>query len=63
MAYLIQRTEMKRRSHRRAKLARLREKFAAAKNDEEKSLILAKVSRVSPLISQEEFLGALKPSR
>ena len=62
MAYLIQRTEMKRRSHRRAKLALLRRRFAAAKNNDEKSAILAKVGKVAPWLSQEEFLGTLKSS-
>ena len=62
MAYLIQKTEMKRRSHRRAKLAKLRAKFAAAKNDDEKSAVLVKVGKIAPWLSQEEFIGALKSS-
>ena len=60
MAYLIQKTEMKRRRHRRAKLARLRERFAAAKNDEEKSALLAKAGKIAPWLSQEDFIGAAK---
>ena len=60
MAYLIQNTEMKRRRHRRAKLADLRKKFALAKSDDEKSFILAKVAKISPLTSSEEFIATVK---
>ena len=63
MAYLIQKTEMKRRSHRRAKLALLRKRFAAASSDDEKSAVLAKVGKVAPWLSQEDFLDAIKASK
>ncbi|OGR82058.1 MAG: hypothetical protein A2901_04470 [Elusimicrobia bacterium RIFCSPLOWO2_01_FULL_54_10] len=60
MAYLIKTTEMNRRRHRQAKLARLRAKFAAAQNDEEKSLILAKAGKAAPWLSAEEFIAPLQ---
>lgn len=48
----VERTrEIKRRRSRRAKLKKLRVKFAKANNDGDKALILAKARRVSPLVT------------
>ena len=50
----VERTrEIKRRRSRRAKLAKLRVKFAKATNEGDKAVILAKARRVSPLVSFE----------
>ena len=61
MAYLIKRSETNRRRQRRAKLGRLREKFTAAKTDDEKSAVLAKVGKFAPWLSAEEFLSPIQP--
>lgn len=48
----VERTrEIKRRRSRKAKLTKLRAKFAKATNETEKALIQAKARRVSPLVS------------
>ncbi len=60
MAYLIKNSEMNRRSQRHAKLAKLRVRFTAAKNDDEKNVILDKVGRIAPWLSHEEFLAPIE---
>ena len=45
--------EIRRRRHRRAKLKKLRAKYASAGTSQEKSLILAKARRVSPFVEFE----------
>ncbi len=53
-------TEIKQRRHRRAKLKALRSKFADAKNAGDKEKILAKASRITPWISDEQFKALMK---
>ena len=52
--------ELNRRRSRKEKLHKLRHKYSVAKTDDEKSAILSKMSKVSPLLSKEEFLAPLK---
>jgi hypothetical protein len=57
---MIQRlSELATRRTRRAKLVSLRKRYAAARTEDEKKRILAKMSRVHPLLSVEEFLAPL----
>jgi hypothetical protein len=50
----VERTrELRRRRSRKVKLKKLRERFAKAANETERSVILAKARRVSPLVSFE----------
>lgn len=48
------------REKRKTKLAKLRRKYSQAKTAEEKGKIWAKASKVSPRLSQKEFLGSIK---
>ena len=59
MAFLIKRSETKRRRQRRAKLGNLRKKYAAARTEAEKNTVLAKVIRVAPWLSAEQFLAPI----
>ena len=47
--------ELARRRHRKMKLRKLRVKYAAAPNAEEKDAIFAKARRVSPFVGRETF--------
>lgn len=49
--------EIARRRARRAKLAKLRDKYAKAKNDGEKAELLAKVRKLSPFANFEETVS------
>ncbi len=53
-------TEIKQRRHRRAKLKALRTKFADAKSAGDKEKVLAKASRITPWISDEQFKELMK---
>ena len=57
---LIRMKEIRRRRVRRDKLRHLREKYRKAKNDSERNSILAKMRRVNPRLSREQFLGPLE---
>ncbi|WP_353683312.1 DUF6800 family protein [Thermodesulfovibrio sp. 3907-1M] len=52
--------ELKKRRLRREKLRKLREKFKEAKNEEEKKLILEKVSKIAPSLKIEHFIASVK---
>lgn len=52
--------EIRRRRQRHRKLARLRERLAAAKTEAERQRLLAKLVRVAPSVSPDAFLGAAK---
>ncbi len=52
--------EVRKRRVRRAKLAKLRKRYQAAKTEEEKSKILQKVSQVAPGLTLEQFLSGGK---
>ncbi len=59
MAALIKTNEMNRRRQRRAKLSRLREKFAKAKNEDEKSILMGRVNKIAPWLSLKEFTAPI----
>ncbi len=48
---------------RRVKLAKLRKKYQAAKNESEKDLILAKVFKIATWLTKEEFLKPVKEAK
>ncbi len=51
----VERTrELARKRTRRAKLAKLRKKYAATRNESDKAEILAKAQKVSPFVSFDE---------
>ena len=54
---LIRNSEIHRRRVRSRKLAHLRERYQKAKNEGERSNILAKVKRVHPGLTREQFLA------
>lgn len=57
---MIQRlSELAQRRTRRRKIVSLRKRYATARTDEERNRILAKMSRIHPLLSTEEFLRPL----
>jgi len=60
MARPIRQNEIHRRRVRRERLRKLRARYAKAKSAAEKEQILAKVARVAPTISTEQFLAPLK---
>ena len=51
--------ELKKRRNRHNKLTRLRKMYTAARNQDERSRILDKVTRVSPGLTAETFLAPL----
>ena len=56
--------EMHRRRVRRRKLVELRKRYAAAKTEEERASLLAKLARVAPTLSPQQFLATVKaPSK
>jgi hypothetical protein len=56
--------EMHRRRVRRRKLAELRQRYAAAKTEEERAALLAKLARVAPTLSPQQFLATVRtPSK
>jgi hypothetical protein len=52
--------EMHHRRVRRRKLAELRQRYAAAKTEEERASLLAKLTRVAPTQSPQQFLATVK---
>lgn len=63
MARQDRRWEIRRRRNRRKKLAKLRIRYAAARSNAEREKILAKVQRVAPTVTREEFLATLGSAR
>lgn len=55
--------EIHRRRTRRAKLVKLRARFAKARTNDERNRVLAKVLRVSPTVKPEEFTALATASR
>jgi hypothetical protein len=49
-----------RRRHRREKLRKLRQKYAAATSEQERQRILEKAFKVAPTITREQFLAPLQ---
>jgi hypothetical protein len=52
--------EMHRRRVRRRKLADLRQRYDAAKTEEDRASLLAKLTRVAPTLSPQQFLATAK---
>jgi hypothetical protein len=51
--------ELRTRRKRRGKLSTLRKRYKAARTEEERSRVLAKVNRIHPMLSSDEFLAPL----
>ncbi|RMF86739.1 MAG: hypothetical protein D6736_14420 [Nitrospinota bacterium] len=51
--------ELRRRRTRRAKLAKLRRRYMAAKTEEEKAWVLQKVQKIAPWLTKEQFLAPI----
>ncbi|MCX8073747.1 MAG: hypothetical protein N3C12_15070 [Candidatus Binatia bacterium] len=60
MARQDRRWEIRRRRNRRKKLAKLRARFSAARTAAEREKILAKVQRVSPTVTREQFIASVE---
>ena len=56
----VRRKEIRRRRTRVNKIKTLREKYGKAKNESERSAILAKLKRVHPGLSKEQFVAPLE---
>lgn len=54
MAHVERKSELRRRRARRAKIRKLREKLAQAKNQTEMEQILAKIKKISPFWSLQQ---------
>lgn len=54
--------QIRAKNKRKKELKKLRSQYLKAKTNSEKEKILEKVSRISPLLSKEEFLKSLKES-
>ena len=57
---LIRNKEIRRRRVRREKLRQLRERYKKAKNDTERNATIAKMRRVNPRLSREQFVAPLE---
>ena len=56
--------EIHRRHVRRQKLAELRKRYAVAKTEEQRASLLAKLARVAPTVSPQQFIATVKaPSK
>ena len=51
------RIEIKRRRHRKVKLKKLRARYKEAKSAIDREKVTAKVSKIAPWLSEEEFAG------
>lgn len=60
MGQIIRRSEIRRRRARKAKVAALRQKYQATTSKTDKQAILAKLVKVAPWLSEEQFLAPLK---
>ena len=58
----IRKNEIHSRRVRRAQLKKLRARFAKVKTAADKEKILAKVARIAPTITAEQFVAPLKAS-
>jgi hypothetical protein len=63
MPAVMRTKELNRRHSRRIKLQKLRHHYKISKSDEERNHILAKVKKVSPMMTQDEFLAPLEKSK
>ncbi len=60
MAKQDRRWEIRRRRNRRKKLAKLRIRYSAARTAAEREKILAKVQRVAPTVTREQFIASVQ---
>lgn len=60
MGQVIRLKEIRRRRVRKAKIQDLRVRYAESKTKKEKDSVLAKLSRLAPWLSEEQFLAPLK---
>ena len=63
MSRHARKTEIHRRQVRDKKLAMLRKRYAAAKNDAERTRVIEKVRRVSPSLTHEAFVETVPEPR
>jgi len=61
MSRIFRRTEINARRARRAKLALLRTRHAAAKSASERYVIVTKAQKVSPGLLEKDFLSITQP--
>jgi hypothetical protein len=61
MAHQDRRWEIRRRRNRRTKLAKLRAKYAKARTNDERNRLLAKLRRVAPTVTNEQFISSSQP--
>jgi len=57
------RFEIRKKQKRRRKLKKLRELFVKTKSKKEKEKILEQVSKITPYLTEEEFLTSLKEKK
>jgi hypothetical protein len=63
MGQQVRKREIRRRRSRRRKLAQLRKRYAAARTDGERNHLLAKLVKVSPLVTAEHMMTASSTAR
>lgn len=56
----VRRKEIRRQRARKSKIKRLREKYKKAKNESDRTAILAKLKRVNPGLTKEAFVAPLE---
>jgi len=62
MGRRIRMSEIHSRQARRSKLLKLRKRYTSAKTEGERQKVLAKVGRVAPTMTRDQFLATLKPA-
>ncbi len=60
MGQVIRRAEIRRRQTRHAKIDLLSKRYAASKTKAQKDAVMAKLSLVSPSMTEEQFLSPMK---
>lgn len=60
MGQIVRRSEIKRRRTRKAKVALLRTRYQATTSKTDKQAILAKLAKIAPWLSEEQFLAPIK---
>ncbi|MDR5693808.1 MAG: hypothetical protein QN198_00130 [Armatimonadota bacterium] len=55
--------ELRRRRHRKEKLRKLRKKYTSAQSEAERQAIWAKVQKIAPWLTLQEFLAPLTPQQ
>lgn len=60
MGQVIRRAEIRRRRTRKAKVAVLRTRYQATTSKTDKQAIMAKLAKIAPWLSEEQFLAPIK---